>query len=106
VWLRRGLCEAAWGASRTKTSYYRSQYQRLSIRRGRKRALIAVAHSILVTAYYICKRRTRYVDLGIDYFDQRDRECIQRRSVKRLENLGYSVALQPLLELPIKITVE
>jgi transposase len=95
VWLRRGLCEAAWGASRTKASYYRSQYQRLSVRRGRKRALIAVAHSILVTAYYICKRGSRYADLGTDYFDRRDRERTQRRLVKRLENLGYAVTLGP-----------
>jgi transposase len=95
VWLRRGLCEAAWGASRTKGSYYRSLFQRLSARRGRKRALIAVAHSILVTAFYLCKRGCSYADLGADYFDHRDKERTQRRLVKRLEKLGYTVTIQP-----------
>lgn len=95
VWLRRGLCEAAWGASRSKGSYYHSLFRRLSARRGHKRALIAVAHSILVTAYYVCQRGSRYADLGTDYFDRRDRERTQRRLVKRLESLGYTVTLQP-----------
>ncbi len=94
VWLRRGLCEAAWGASRKTGSYYRSLFHRLAARRGRKRALIAVAHSILITAYYICKRGVSYADLGEDYFERKDKLRTQRRLVKRLENLGYSVSLR------------
>lgn len=100
VWLRRGLCEAAWGAARKKGSYYRSLYRRLATRCGRKRALIAVAHSLLVTAYYLCKRGSSYEDLGESYFDFREKQRTQRRLVKRLEKLGYAVSLHEMTAAP------
>jgi transposase len=94
-WLRRALVEAAWAASRTKTSYLAAQYRRLAARRGRKRALMAVGHSLLVIFYHMLKHDVEYQDLGVDYFDGRDPERLRRYLVKRLERLGYQVTLAP-----------
>jgi transposase len=92
-WLRRALVEAAHGAARTKNKYFQALYRRLAARRGKQRALIAVGHSLLVTGYYLITRQTKYEDLGGNYFDERDREAVKRRSVRRLEQLGYRVEL-------------
>jgi transposase len=94
-WLRRALAEAAWAASRTKDSYLGAQYRRLAGRRGKKRALIAVAHSLLVIFYHLLKEPVAYQDLGADYFDQQNPERLRRYLVKRLEGLGYLVSLSP-----------
>jgi len=94
-WLRRALVEAAHGAARTKHKYFQALYGRLVARRGKQRALIAVGHSLLVTGYYLITRQTKYEDLGGNYFDERDRETVKRRAVKRLEKLGYQVQLVP-----------
>ncbi len=94
-WLRRALVEAAHGAARTKNKYFQALYQRLAARRGKQRALVAVGHSLLVTGYYLITRQTKYEDLGGNYFDERDREAVKRRAVKRLEKLGYQVQLVP-----------
>ena len=96
VWLRRALTEAAHGAARTKKSYFAAQYHRLAGRRGKKRAVIAVGHSLLVAGYHVITRQEDYVDLGVHYFDQRDREAVRRRSVRRLEHLGFTVTLTPV----------
>ena len=94
--LRAALVQAAHGASRTKHTYLAAQCQRLAARRGRKRALVAVGHSILVIAYHLRKHPDRpYQDLGPAHLDQRDRERVGRRLVRRLEALGYRVALDP-----------
>jgi len=92
-WLRAALVEAARAAARVKDSYYAAQYQRLARRRGANRAAMAVGHSILVSSYYILKGAP-FVDLGGHYFDERDREQIKRRSVKRLQQLGFEVELR------------
>jgi transposase len=97
-WLRSALVEAAHGASRSKATYLSAQYQRLAARRGRKKAIVAVAHTILATAYYLLKNRTPYEELGDAYFDQRDRDVLQRRLVRRLEELGCKVSVE---ELPV-----
>ncbi len=94
-WLRRALVEAAWAASQTKASYLGAQYRRLAARRGRKRALMAVGHSLLVIFYHMLKYDVEYQDLGVDYFDGRDPERLRRYLVKRLERLGYQVTLAP-----------
>jgi transposase len=95
-WLRRSLIEAAWGASRTKNSYFQAYYQRLSPRRGRKRALMAIAHSLLEVIYHLLKHPEReYRDLGPDHFDKLQPERLQRYLVKRLQGLGYEVTLKP-----------
>lgn len=94
-WLRSALVEAAWAASRARNTYLSAQYHRLAARCGAKRAVVAVAHTILVTIYHLLRRGTTYQDLGGNYFDQRDRQAAVRRSVRRIERLGYKVILQP-----------
>jgi transposase len=92
-WLKRSLVQAAWAASHTKQTYLASQYRRLAGRRGRKRALVAVGHSILVIFYHMLKERTTYKDLGGDFFDRLEPERLTRYYVKRLEDLGHKVTL-------------
>lgn len=94
-WLRTLLVQAAHAAGRTKGTYLSAQYRRLTARRGRNRAAIAVGHSILVIIYHMIQRGTVYEDLGPQYFDAHDRQAIERRLVRRLEGLGYSVSLEP-----------
>ncbi len=94
-WLRTALVEAARAAARTKDTYLAAQYRRLAARRGAKRAAVAVAHSILVMVYALLTQQTEYHDLGNHYFDERDRQAVERRLVRRLEALGYNVSLQP-----------
>ena len=93
VWLRRVLCEAAWAASHCKKSYFHAQYQRLAGKRGKKRALIAVAHSMLSVAYVLLKEHRAYQDLGADYFQRANRENVTKYHVKKLQKLGYDVSL-------------
>ena len=92
-WLRRALVEAAWAAGRTKESYLGAQYRRLAARRGKKRALLAVGHSLLVIFYHMLKSDVEYKDLGVEYLDRLDPERLRRYLVKRLERLGYRVSL-------------
>jgi transposase len=92
--LRVALVEAAQAASRTKNTYLAALYHRIAARRGRQRAVIAVAHTILVIAYHLLKDGTVYTDLGKDYFDQRDKDAIIKRQVKRLETLGCTVHVE------------
>jgi transposase len=94
-WLRQTMVQAAWAASHTKTTYLAAQYRRLAFRRGRKRALIALAHTILGIVYHLLKRGTDYIDLGPNYFEQRDVEHLTHHLVQRLERLGHKVVLQP-----------
>jgi transposase len=91
AWLRGVMTQAAWAATRTKRSYFRAQYYRLAGRRGKKRALVAVAHSLLVVIYHLLATGHSFKDLGMDYFDRRDAERIARHHIKRLEALGYTV---------------
>src|SRR6266705_196015 len=93
-WLRQALIEAAQGAMRTKDTYLSAQGRRLSHRRGKKRAVVAVAHTILIIAYHILQRQQPYQDLGSNYFDERERSAVERQSVRRLEQLGFKVTLE------------
>jgi len=95
-WLRDTLVEAAWGAMRTKDSYLAAQYHRLAARRGAKRAIVAVAHTILVIVYSLLKNGGEYRELGGNYFDERDKSNAVHRAVRRIERLGYQVELQPV----------
>ncbi|MDZ4878171.1 MAG: IS110 family transposase ISAzo28 [Chroococcidiopsis cubana SAG 39.79] len=92
--LRAALVQAAHALTQTKT-YLAAQFRRLTPRRGRKRAAVAVAHSILVIAYHLIERNEPYRDLGANYFDQQRPEAATKSLVKRLERLGYQVSLQP-----------
>jgi transposase len=78
-----------------KGSYYKALYHRLATRKGKKRAIVAVAHALLVTGYLLLWTGKTYADLGADYFDQLDRDRLTKRLVKRLEKLGHQVSLQP-----------
>jgi transposase len=94
-WLRQILVEIAHVASKTKNTYLAAQYRRIAARRGKKRALIAVGHTILTIIYTMLTRKQSYQDVGAAYFDQREQHRVERRLVQRLERLGYEVALQP-----------
>lgn len=95
-WLRSVLVEAAWAASRSRTSYLSAQYHRLAARRGGKRAAVALAHSILVITYHLLRDGGVYQELGGNYFDERAHEATVRRSVSRIERLGYKVMVEAL----------
>ncbi|HLZ59180.1 MAG TPA: IS110 family transposase [Ktedonosporobacter sp.] len=95
-WLRSALVEAANAAARTKNTYLSAQYYRLVGRRGKPKALVALGHTLLVIVYYLLLREEEYQELGGNYFDERDRQAVEKRLVRRLENLGYQVALQPV----------
>ena len=88
------LTQASQAAAHTKDTYLAAQFHRIAARRGKKRAIVAVAHSILVIAYHLIQKREPYHDLGSDYFDKRDAETTKQRLVVRLEKLGFQVALQ------------
>jgi transposase len=90
--LRATLTEAARSVARSQT-YLGAQYRRIAHRRGGKRAAIAVAHSILIIAYYLIRDETTYQDLGPNYFDQRDKEKVIRRCAHRIEQLGKKVTI-------------
>jgi len=94
-WLRQALVQAAWAASRAKKSYLAAHFRRLVGHRGKKRALIAVGHSILVITYHMLSRSQRYQDLGADFLDKLDPKRLTRYHVKRLESLGHTVTLAP-----------
>ena len=92
--LGAALNQAAHAASRTQGTYLSAQYHRLAGRRGKKKALVAVAHSILVIADHLIQRQEPYRELGGNYFDQRRPEATAKRLLKRLEQLGYAVQIQ------------
>jgi len=91
--LRTALVEAAVTVARMKNTYFASQYHRLLLRRGNKRAIVAVAHSMLVAIYHMLRRSEPYRDLGLNYLDQRKEPRIVANAVKRLAALGYQVSL-------------
>ena len=94
--LRTALVVAAQAGSHKRDSYLSAQYRRLAARRGPKKAIVALAHSLLVIAYHVLKRRVNFTDLGPAYFDERNRVSTQRQLVRRLERMGYKVALEPM----------
>jgi transposase len=93
-WLRAALTQAAQAAARKRGSYFQAQYARLAARRGKKRAIIAVAHSLLTDIYYMLSRDTEYQDLGSSHFDRFDLNRTKNRLVHRLEGLGFKVNLE------------
>jgi len=99
-WLKSGLSESAWAASRTKGTYLQARYHRLASRRGRKRATMAVAHTLLIIAYHIVKEQRTYTELGADYFDRLNEQYLIKRFTSRIEILGYHVTLQKEETLP------
>lgn len=100
--LGAALNQAAHGAAHTKNTYLAAQYHRLAARRGRKKAIMAVAHSILVIAYHMINRKESYHDLGSDFFDKRNPEVTAKRLLKRLEQLGYQISVN---QSPVLVSV-
>jgi transposase len=93
-WLRTALVEAALSASRASRSALAARYRRVMQHRGHKKAVLAVAHAILVSVYHILARQVPYQDLGPDYYDRRHTERVRRRAVATLERQGYRVLLE------------
>jgi transposase len=91
VWLRSALIEAAHAASRSKDAYLAAYYHRVAARRGKKKAIVALAHTLLTIIYYLLTRDRDYEDLGPEYLNARDREQTERRLIRRLEGFGYTV---------------
>lgn len=85
--------QCALSASRTKNTYLRDKYHRLASRRGKKKAVIAIGHKILVIAYHILRDKVEYKELGANYLDSRNEEKVARYHVKKLRQLGYEVSL-------------
>jgi transposase len=94
TYLRDGLIQAAWAATHTKQTYLAAQFKRLVRVKGKKRALIAVGHSIIVIAYHLLKQHKSYQDLGGDYFDRQNVELQRSRLINKLEALGLKVTVE------------
>ena len=97
-WLKATLFSCAWAAARTKGSTFQVQFHRIMALRGAKKAIGAVAASLLRTLYTCSKTGTLYQDLGADHFDRRHKTASTRRLVQRLQKLGFAVQLTPVLE--------
>ena len=93
--LRAALSEVAWATTRTKETYLAALYRRLAGRRGKKRAIVAVAHSILTSAYFMLFRHQPYHDLGYNYFDEYKKAAVIDRLVRRLAKLGHLFSFEP-----------
>ena len=96
TWLKTTLVQCAWAAVKKKDSYLQAQFHRIKARRGPKKAIMAVAASILTAIYHMLKDGTMYQDLGRNYFDRRSTEQQKKKLIKRLADLGYAAALTPL----------
>jgi transposase len=96
VWLRSIMGEVAWASIKTQATYFSAQFHRIARRRGRNKAAMAVAHSLLVVIYHVLRNRRPYTELGADYLDRLDAVRIERHHVRRLEQLGYTVTLSPI----------
>ncbi len=93
-WLKTTLVQAAWSAARHKHSYFRAQFLRIKSRRGPKKAVLAVAASMLTAAYHMLKTDSDYRDLGVDHFDRRDKAKLAKRLIARLHDLGLAVEIR------------
>jgi transposase len=94
-YLRAMLAEVVWVISHTKDNYLSAQYHRLARRLGKKKAVVAVSHSLLVIIYHMLLTKEPYADLGADYLEKLDTARIQQHHIHRLEPLGYTVTLTP-----------
>jgi hypothetical protein len=95
-WLKTTLVQCAWAAARKKGTYLQTQFHRLRARSGVKKAIVAVAASILTAIFHMLKDGTMYQDLGPKHFDCRSKERQKNRLVKRLTDLGYAVQVDPI----------
>jgi transposase len=84
------LIESAWAATRTKNTYLSTKFWKLAARRGKKKALIAIAHKLLVIIYQVIKRKQSYIDLGVDYMDEVAKRAKAKKLIRELQALGYT----------------
>ena len=94
--LRAALVEAARAAARTKQTYLSAQYHRIAARRGKNRAAVAVAHSILTIVYHMLQRRQAYIELGPTYYEARKKDVVVKQAIRKLESLGLEVTVRPV----------
>jgi transposase len=95
-WLFRVLLEGGWAVTRTKDTYLNSFYHRLAPRRGKKKAIVALVHCLVVIVYHVLKDQVPYQELGSTYFDQVNVTHIKNHHIRRLESLGFRVTIEPL----------
>ena len=95
-WLKTTLVQCSWAAIKKKNSYLQAQYRRIKARRGPKKAIMAVAASILTAIYHMLKDGTMYQDLSSNHFQRRSTDQQKQRLIKRLADLGYAVEIKPL----------
>jgi hypothetical protein len=93
-WLKTAVVQSAWTVVRTREGHLYAKYTRIKARRGGKKAVVAIAASILTAAYHMMERGTCFHDLGADYFDRRTQAERAHRLVQRLQRLGYEVQLR------------
>ncbi|ADG06100.1 IS110 family RNA-guided transposase [Kyrpidia tusciae] len=94
--LRAALVEAACAAARTKNTYLSTQYHRIAARRGKNRAAVAVAHSILTIVYHMLQRRHPYIELGPTYYEERRKDAVIKQAIRKLQSLGMEVSVKPV----------
>lgn len=95
--LKTTLIECSKSATHQKNTYFYAQYNRISSRRGKNRAAIAIAHAMLTIIYNILKNNLPYYELGSDFFEQQRKNQIVQKSIKRLKDLGYSITVEEIL---------
>jgi len=93
-YVKRALCQSAWAASHTKNTYLAAFYRRMCVRKGSPKAIMALAHHLVIVIYQVLSRKENYVELGSDYYDQRNKPRMVAHLVKRLSKLGYVVELR------------
>jgi len=99
-YIKRAMCQAAWAAAHTKNTYLSAFYRRMSIRKGAPKAVIALAHHVMVVVHQVLSRKEEYVEFGSDYYDQRNKPRTVARLAARLARLGYEVELK-LIQNPV-----
>jgi len=92
-WIKQAFVQAAWSAQRANGTYMQAHFRRIQVRRGPRKAAVAVAHSLFVRCFLLVARGSQYQELGGNYFDERRKERVTQRLVRRLEELGYKVSL-------------
>jgi hypothetical protein len=91
--IKQTLVEVAWAASKTKGTYLKSKYRKLAPRIGKKRALVAIGHKILISIYHVLKKKEPYKEMGENYLEQLNKGKIAKHLCQRLEDLGYNIAI-------------
>jgi hypothetical protein len=102
-YVRRAMCQAAWAAVHTRNTYLSAFYRRMQVRKGPQKAVMALAHHIILIVYNILKRGEEYVEVGGDFYDRQNKSKTVSRMVSRLTKLGYQVTLTPVENQEVEI---